>query len=110
MEVMTTVSWTDERLDDLNGKVESMHGEMQEEFKAVRGEMQEEFKAVRGEMQEEFKAVRGEMQEEFKAVRSEMREGFEAVQQSIERIQHSIYTLMITLIVVLGGIVAAAQF
>lgn len=31
--------WTDERLDDLNKKVDDGFGEMREEFRAVRGEM-----------------------------------------------------------------------
>jgi hypothetical protein len=38
MEAMR-VSWTDERLDDLNHKVDEMNREMHAEFRAVRGEM-----------------------------------------------------------------------
>jgi uncharacterized protein YjbJ (UPF0337 family) len=41
-------SWTDDRMDDLNGKVDGLHLEMRTEFKAVRGEMKEEFGAVSG--------------------------------------------------------------
>jgi hypothetical protein len=33
------VSWTDERLDDLNHKVDEMNREMHAEFRAVRGEV-----------------------------------------------------------------------
>ena len=58
-------SWTDDRMDDLNGKVDGLHLEMRTEFKAVRGEMKEEFGAVRGEMKEEFAAVRREMKAGF---------------------------------------------
>ncbi|HMJ71808.1 MAG TPA: hypothetical protein VK471_00430 [Solirubrobacterales bacterium] len=58
-------SWTDDRMDDLNGKVDALHLEMRTEFKAVRGEMKEEFGAVRTEMKEEFGAVRGEMRAGF---------------------------------------------
>ena len=32
-------SWADDRLADLNGKVDALHLEMQTEFKAIRGEM-----------------------------------------------------------------------
>jgi hypothetical protein len=32
-------AWTDERLDDLNHRVDEGFGEMREEFRAVRGEM-----------------------------------------------------------------------
>jgi hypothetical protein len=43
-------AWTDERLDDLNHRVDSGFREMREEFRAVRGEMGTEFAAVRSEM------------------------------------------------------------
>lgn len=33
------MSWTDERLDDLNHKVDEMNREMHAEFRAVRGEV-----------------------------------------------------------------------
>jgi hypothetical protein len=50
-------SWTDDRLDDLNGKVDALRLEMRTEFKAIRGEMKEEFVAVRGEMRDGFDKV-----------------------------------------------------
>src|ERR1044072_10044238 len=70
-------SWTDDRLDDLNGKVDALHLETRTEFRAVRGEMKGEFSAVRAEMKEEFTAVRHEMKDEFSAVRGAMRAGFD---------------------------------
>jgi len=39
-------SWTDERLDDLNGKVDSLRLEMKSEFGGVRSEMNERFDKV----------------------------------------------------------------
>jgi hypothetical protein len=36
-------SWTDDRLDDLNGKVDPLRLEMKTEFAAVRGEMDKRF-------------------------------------------------------------------
>jgi predicted nucleic acid-binding Zn-ribbon protein len=77
-------SWTDDRMDDLNGKVDALHLEMRTEFKAVRGEMREEFSSVRTEMREEFGAVRTEMREEFGAVRTEMKEEFGAVRSEMK--------------------------
>ena len=79
-------AWTDERLDDLNRKVDDGFREMKEEFRAVRGEMKEEFGAVRGEMREEFAVVRGEMKEEFGAGRGEMKEGFDRIDEQFNRI------------------------
>jgi broad specificity phosphatase PhoE len=72
-------SWTDDRLDDLNGKMD-----------LLRVETRTEFKAVRGEMKEEFSAVRGEMKEEFAAVRREMKEGFDRVDARFERLLYKI--------------------
>ncbi|HET9677912.1 MAG TPA: hypothetical protein VFP21_10460 [Solirubrobacterales bacterium] len=51
MAVMARELWTDERLDDLNKKVDSGFMEMRTEFRAIRAEMQSEFQAVRGEIQ-----------------------------------------------------------
>jgi hypothetical protein len=41
MATMAKEAWTDERLDDLKGSVDTGFGEMREEFRAVRGEMGE---------------------------------------------------------------------
>ncbi len=58
-------SWTDDRMDDLNGKVDSLRLETRTEFKAIRAEIKGEFAAFRGEMKTEFAAVRGEMKAGF---------------------------------------------
>ncbi|HYH53335.1 MAG TPA: hypothetical protein VD761_04320 [Solirubrobacterales bacterium] len=50
MAVMAREVWTDERLDDLNKRVDEGFKETREEFRAVRGEMKSEFQAVRGEI------------------------------------------------------------
>ncbi len=39
-------SWTDDRLDDLNGKVDALRVEMKSDFVAVRGDMSERFDKV----------------------------------------------------------------
>jgi hypothetical protein len=72
-------AWTDERLDDLNHRVDNGFKEVSREFQALRLEMRTEFAAVRGEMATEFGSVRGEiaglraeMATEFAAVRGEM--------------------------------------
>jgi hypothetical protein len=58
-------AWTDERLDDLNKRVDDGFSEMREEFRSVRLEMREEFRSVRLEMREEFRAMRGGMIQQF---------------------------------------------
>lgn len=62
MAVMARETWTDERLGDLNKKVDDGFNEMRTESRALRGEMQAGFQGVRGEMQTEFQGVRGEIQ------------------------------------------------
>src|SRR2546423_1570818 len=64
--------WTDERMDDLNHRVDEGFRRMDREFQAIRLEMRTEFAAVRGETKTEFAAVRSEMKTEFAAMRAEM--------------------------------------
>ena len=64
--------WTDQRLDDLNHRVDNGFNEANREFQALRLEMRTEFVAIRSEMTTEFAAVRSEMTTEFAALRSEM--------------------------------------
>ncbi|MGN6588210.1 MAG: hypothetical protein ACTHKT_12200 [Solirubrobacterales bacterium] len=57
MAVMAREAWTDERLDDLNKKVDNLDRRMEAGFAEVR----EEFRAVRSEMQIEFQGVQAEI-------------------------------------------------
>ena len=61
--------WTDERMDDLNHRVDEGFRRMDREFQAIRLEMRTEFAVVRGERKAEFGAIRGEIV----ALRSEMK-------------------------------------
>jgi hypothetical protein len=77
------VAWTDERLDDLSGRMDigfervdrdirDLRGEMHAGFAAVRDEMQTGFAAIRSEMHTEFSAVRGEASAESRSLRAEI--------------------------------------
>jgi tetrahydromethanopterin S-methyltransferase subunit G len=88
-------SWTDDRLDRLNGKVDALRVEMRTEFKAIRGETRSDFKEVRGEMREEFAAVRGEM-----------RAGFDKIDSRFETIEGRFDALQRTLLQIAGGTIA----
>jgi uncharacterized protein YPO0396 len=57
MAVMAREAWTDERLDDLNARVDGVDQRMETGF----AEMREEFRAMRGEIQSELQAVRAEI-------------------------------------------------
>lgn len=50
MAVMAREVWTDERLDDLNHRVDEGFKEMREEFRAVRSDMKEEFRGLRSDL------------------------------------------------------------
>jgi uncharacterized protein YjbJ (UPF0337 family) len=95
-------SWTDDRMDDLNGKVDALHLEMRTEFKAVRGEMKEEFGAVRDEMKEEFHAVRGEMRVGFDKVE----ERFQSMDQRLLDIYRMMFGFCGLMLAALIGLLA----
>jgi hypothetical protein len=61
MAVMARETGTDERLDDLNKKVDDGFREMREEFRAVRAEMKGEFQSIRAEMAGELQGIRAEI-------------------------------------------------
>ena len=54
-------AWTDQRLDDLNHRVDNGFNETNREFQAQRLELRTEFAAVRSETTTEFAAVRSEI-------------------------------------------------
>jgi predicted nucleic acid-binding Zn-ribbon protein len=89
-------SWTDDRLDDLNGKVDALRLETRTEFKAIRGEMKEEFGAIRGEMKAEFGAVRGEM-----------KAGFDKIDERFEKMNERLLQIYRTMLWFCGVAMAA---
>ena len=111
MAVMARDVWTDERLDDLNKRVDEGFTETRDEFRALRSDVRDEFQAVRGEMKGEFQALRGEMKSEFQAVRSEMKGEFQAVRGEISALQRTTFQLfagvMVTLALGFGGMIVA---
>ena len=66
MEAMRDV-WTDERMDDLNQRVDRGFEQIGREFQTLRMEMRTEFAAVRSEARAESSAFRTEMQAEQRA-------------------------------------------
>lgn len=100
MAVMARDVWTDERLDDLNKRVDEGFNETREEFRAVRSEMKSESQAVRAEMKGEFQAVRAEMKSEFQAVRGEI--------AALHRNTFQFFAgTMVTLLLGFGGMIVA---
>jgi CHASE3 domain sensor protein len=99
MEV-ATVSWTDERLDDLNDKVDAFRAETGDELKTMRAEMTDEFKAIRADMANEFKAVRGEMRDAAESLAAQMNTRLDSVHKSITATSTTLVSAII------GGFIA----
>jgi hypothetical protein len=74
-------SWTDERLDDLNGRIGEGFGRIDADLSAQRAESI----ALRREMKEESIALRKEMKAGFDALSSEMNARFDAMHQTTIR-------------------------
>jgi hypothetical protein len=64
MASMTRDAWTDERLDDLNGKVGRLDQRMENGFEGMRTE----FQAVRSEMKQESLATRSEIAAQTRSI------------------------------------------
>jgi hypothetical protein len=60
--------WTDERLDDLNKKVDDGFSEMREEFRGLRSELGAADRSIRGEIG----AMRGELGVTDRSIRGEL--------------------------------------
>jgi hypothetical protein len=74
--------WTDERLDDLNKKVDDGFHEMREEFRALRGEMKAGFDRVNGQfdrVNEQMLAMQRTILQLFGGMIATMLVGFLAV-------------------------------
>jgi hypothetical protein len=70
-------SWNEQRLDDLNGRVDGLRTEMHAGFAQLRTEMRESEVRLRSEMHEGFAQLRTEMQAGDNQLRVEMHAGFE---------------------------------
>ena len=91
--------WTDERLDDLNHRVDSGFEEVSREFQALRLEMRSEFAAVRGEIATEFGSVRSEIA----GLRAEMATGFGSARAEVSGLRGEMAAMNRTLIQVGAG-------
>lgn len=94
------MNWTDERLDNLNGKVDRIEQRLED----LRREMHTEFRAVRSETKSEFKAIRGEMSSRFDSVQNQMA----AMQRSMNLLTITILGGFITLFTTMLGVIATA--
>jgi len=100
-------SWTDERMDDLNGKVDGLRLETRTEFKAARGEMKVEFASVRNEMREEFASIRGEMKAGFDKIDERFEKSEIRSDERFEAMMDRLYSMQRLMIQFCGGAVVA---
>ena len=72
MATMARESWTDERLDDLNKKVDDGFAEMRHEFRTLSSELRAEIGGLREELKAEIGGLREEVRTEIGALRMEI--------------------------------------
>ncbi len=75
MAVMAREAWTDERLDDLNARVEKGFDELKGEVRDVKGEVGE----LRKEMNSRFSSMEGRMEGRFNSIDAR----FDALQRTM---------------------------
>jgi chromosome segregation ATPase len=111
MAVMAREVWTDERLDDLNKRVDEGFKETRAEFRAVRSEMKSEFQAVRAEMKSEFHAVRAEVKGESQSIRAEIQAARGELGSQIAALHRTTLQLfggmMVTMVLGFAGMILA---
>lgn len=61
MAVMAREKWTDERLDDLTGRVDTGFAEVKGEIRDLRAEMNERFSSLQGETNSRFDSMQRTM-------------------------------------------------
>lgn len=102
-------SWSDERLDDLNTKVDRGFEQVDKRFEQVDKRFEQVDRRFE-KVDERFERVDERFEqvgEEFKAVRSEMKEGFDAVNGRIDSLQHTLFQGVIALtLAILAGFAA----
>ena len=76
---MAREAWTDERLDDLTGRMDGGLREVRADIRALRGEMAEA-RVEMGGMRTEI----GQLREEVGALRGEMQAGFVALNRTLQ--------------------------
>lgn len=87
--------WTDDRMDDLNGKVDALRLEMRTEFAAVRGEMDRRFDKV----DERFDKVDGRF--------DKVDERFQMMEGRFERMDARLLGIYRVMVVFCGSAMAA---
>jgi chromosome segregation ATPase len=89
-------TWTDERLDDLNNKVDQRFDEVDQRFDRVDADIRELGSELRGET--------GRLRDETSELRKEMKAGFDVVNTRIDSLQR---TMVVCFTGMTASIVAA---
>jgi uncharacterized coiled-coil DUF342 family protein len=74
MTLMARETWTDERLDDLNKKVDDGFARVGDDIRELRGELKTQGKELRAEIKAQGEELRGEIKSQGKELRGEMNE------------------------------------
>ena len=96
-------SWTDERLDDLNQKVDAGFDRVDADIRGLRLETKTEFVALRGEMKAGFDRI----DERFERIDERFEKRFERIDERFERIDERFDSLHRLLVQSAGVLLAA---
>ena len=94
-------SWTDDRLDDLNSKVDAFRLETRSEFSAVRGEMKEGFDRVDGN--EQFVELRRDIRQ-INASIQQINASIQQVNSNMHQINSDMTAFQTTIVRLVGGL------
>lgn len=95
-------SWTDDRLDDLNTKVDCGFAETKDEFTMLRADMKEEFTAVRAEIRADFERV----DQRFERLEERLDDRFDGLHRLMIQFCGLMIAALLGLVVPLIGLVA----
>ena len=77
--MMPRETWTDERLDDLNKKVDDGFARLDQDIRGLRGDVNDQGNNLRRDLNDQGNNLRGEMN----ALRSEMNARFDALNRNL---------------------------
>lgn len=97
--MMPRETWTDERLDDLNGKVDDGFAGVDRRFAEAKAETAERFDHLEAETAVKFREVDGR----FNRLETRMDRGFSELNQRFDRMQFTLIAGLVTFCVALIG-------
>ncbi len=94
---MRRSSWTDQRLDDKMGAIDSTFEMLRDEMHGLRRDMHEEMQGLRHDMREEMRGLRSDLASEIRDLRSD----FNALQATLVQIGFGLVGVLLAAMIAL---------